>query len=318
MVAPIKFAAFITTAILLSTIAAICFPPEGMGRYLPAEEMGVRTCAYEQGGIIRGPRAKKKIALIFTGGDFADGGGLIRRVLVRKQIRANFFFTGDFFRVPVNKELITGLIADGHYIGPHSDKHLLYCSWENRDRLLVQKEEFTGDIADNFKVMEKFGVSRQEARYFIPPYEWYNRKIVSWVEEIGLILINFTPGTGSNADYTTPSMPEYMSSERIFNSILAYERSDPDGLNGFLLLLHIGTHPDREDRFYYRLEELIDRLRYLGYGFVRVDEMLADCSPQERTEYMAPSKPFSRMRQAFLPFFRSFASSLRSWPLRAR
>ncbi len=217
------------------------------------------------------------MALMFTGGDFADGGGLIRRVLSRRQIRANFFFTGDFFRSPANKELITGLIADGHYIGPHSDKHLLYCSWEARDRLLVQKKEFTGDIANNFKEMEKFGIDSQEARYFIPPYEWYNERIVAWAKEMGLILINFTPGTGSNADYTTPSMPEYRPSEWIFNSILDYERSDTNGLNGFLLLLHIGTHPDREDKLYFRLEELVDRLSSLGYAFLKVDELLADC-----------------------------------------
>jgi endoglucanase len=272
-----KFPAFTATAILLSTIAAFCFFPEEMDRYPQAAELSVRTCAYEQGGIIRGPRAEKSIALIFTGGDFADGGGLIRRVLARKRVKASFFFTGDFFRFPANEDLITGLIADGHYIGPHSDKHLLYCSWEDRDRLLVQKKEFTGDIADNYREMEKFGISRQEARYFIPPYEWYNERIVAWAEEMGLILINYTPGTGSNADYTTPDMAEYRSSERIFDSIMAYEKSDPDGLNGFLLLLHIGTHPDRKDKFYYRLEELIGRLSSLDYVFVKVNELLVDC-----------------------------------------
>lgn len=67
-------------------------------------------------------------------------------------------------------------------------------------------------------------------------------------------------------------MAGYRSSERIFDSIMAYEKSDPDGMNGFLLLLHIGTHPDRKDKFYYRLEELIDRLSFLDYVFLKVDE----------------------------------------------
>jgi hypothetical protein len=43
--------------------------------------------------------------------------------------------------------------------------------------------------------------------------------------------------------------------------------SNPTGLNGFYLLLHIGTHPDRNDKFYYRLEELIGELRKRGYRF---------------------------------------------------
>lgn len=273
--------------ILLSAMAASCALPVGLNREVQAVERSVLTCAFDQGGIIRGPTSGKSISLIFTGGDYADGGTVIRRVLAKEGIRANFFFTGDFYRSPPNENLIRGLIADGHYLGAHSDKHLLYCSWENRDRLLVTKDEFLSDIQSNYREMEKFGLSREESRYFIPPYEWYNEKIVLWAEEIGLILINFTPGTGSNADYTTPSMPEYKSSERILNGILEYEKSDPQGLKGFLLLLHIGTHPERVDKFYHKLEELILHLRYLGYGFVRVDEMLADCSPQERTGYMA-------------------------------
>ena len=248
-----------------------------MNRDIQVSDRSIQTCAFEQGGIIRGLRSQKKIALIFTGGDYADGGSVVRNVLARKRMKASFFLTGDFYRNPSNERLVSSLIADGHYLGPHSDKHLLYCSWENRDRLLVKKQEFVSDIRDNYREMEKFGINGKEARYFVPPYEWYNKKIVSWAEEIGLILINFTPGTGSNVDYTTPSMPEYKSSERIYKSIITYEKSDPNGLNGFLLLLHIGTHPDREDKFYHRLDDLIDHLRSLGYEFSRVDEMLADC-----------------------------------------
>jgi peptidoglycan/xylan/chitin deacetylase (PgdA/CDA1 family) len=274
---PDKFSAFIATFILFSAAVSFCALPAGMNWNIQAAERSVLTCAFEEGGIIRGPTSEKKIALIFTGGDYADGGKVIRSVLARTRIKASFFFTGVFYRKPSNESLISKFVADGHYLGPHSDKHLLYCSWENRDSLLVNKQDFVSDIRNNYREMEKFGIKRKEARYFVPPYEWYNEKIVGWAEEIGLTLINFTPGTGSNADYTTLSMPNYRSSEWIYNSIVEYEKSDPNGLNGFLLLLHIGTHPDREDKFYNRLEGLIDFLKSSGYGFLRVDEMLADC-----------------------------------------
>lgn len=231
---------------------------------------------YDQGGIVRGDVARKQIALVFTGHEFADGGELIRDVLKKKGAHASFFFTGDFYRNPANTSLIKGLREGGHYLGAHSDRHLLYCSWENRDQLLVTKEEFTSDILHNYEAMDAFGIAKENAPYFIPPYEWYNAAIVGWTKELGLVLFNFAPGTLSNADYTTPDMANYRSSTRIYQSILDCEKSDPHGLNGFILLVHIGTHPDRTDKFYGRLEELLTELGGRGYRFVRIDELIKD------------------------------------------
>jgi hypothetical protein len=83
----------------------------------------------------------------------------------------------------------------------------------------------------------------------------------------GVSLINFTPGTTSNADYTTPSMPNYRSSEEIYNRILHFEQES--GLNGFHLLIHPGTSSERKDKFYHRLPELIEELEGRGYSFGR-------------------------------------------------
>ncbi|MFZ2053062.1 MAG: polysaccharide deacetylase family protein [Candidatus Aminicenantales bacterium] len=228
----------------------------------------------DQGGIVRGDVSEKKIALVFTGHEFADGGGLISDVLKRKKARASFFFTGDFYREEANAALIKSLREDGHYLGPHSDRHLLYCSWENREQLLVTKEEFSDDILRNYQAMEAFSVSKEGTPFFIPPYEWYNKDIVNWAKDLGLILCNFTAGTLSNADYTTPDMSNYQSSSRIYQSIFDREKTDPHGLNGFILLVHIGTHPDREDKFYRRLEELLSGLQARGYRFVGIDDLL--------------------------------------------
>lgn len=239
-----------------------------------SQEKQTEKYTLDHGAIIRGDAGEKRMALVFTGHEFSDGGELIREVLKRKNAIASFFFTGDFYREPTNTDLISHLIEDGHYLGPHSDKHLLYCSWEKREELLVSEKEFTSDILRNYKAMESFGVVEESAPYFIPPYEWHNETIVTWAKELGLILINFTPGTASNADYTTPSMPDYKSSEEIYKSIIDYEKSPPHGLNGFILLIHIGTHPDRKDKFYRRLDELLEYLQKKGYAFVGADDLL--------------------------------------------
>ena len=87
-------------------------------------------------------------------------------------------------------------------------------------------------------------------------------------------MINYTPGTRSNADYTGEADKNFVSSKTIYESVVAKEREDPNGLNGFLLLLHVGSGPGRQDKFHKRFGELLDYLAGKGYEFVRVDELL--------------------------------------------
>jgi hypothetical protein len=85
-----------------------------------------------------------------------------------------------------------------------------------------------------------------------------------------LKLINFTPGTSSNADYTTPELKNYLGSDSIVSRILRYESSHDRGLNGFILLSHIGTSPLRTDKFYDKLDGLIAELKKRGYRFQKL------------------------------------------------
>lgn len=239
----------------------------------PFAEGNCRHCTYSYGAIIRGDTSRRALTLVFTGDEFADGGDTIRAMLRRAGVPAAFFFTGNFYRNPEFAPLIRGLHQDGHYLGAHSDRHLLYCSWEDRDRLLVSREEFLADLAANYREMERFGIKKGDAPFFLPPFEWYNDSIATWTTGYGLQLVNFTPGTRSNADYTTPEMTNYRDSETIYQSILNYEEKDPYGLNGFLLLIHIGTDPARADKLYWRLETLVQELQEKGYAFVPLKEM---------------------------------------------
>ena len=103
----------------------------------------------------------------------------------------------------------------------------------------------------------------------MPPYEWYNQEIAAQVQLWGFELINFTPGTSSNADYTTPEMKNYLSTDSILSRIYKFERESPNGLNGFHLLIHVGTDPKRTDKLYKKLPELIQTLKLKGYRFAR-------------------------------------------------
>ena len=227
-----------------------------------------------RGAIIRGDSTRKKIALVFTGHEFAEGGSFIEECLDAARIRASFFFTGDFYRNKSFQPLVRKLNKEGHYLGAHSDRHLLYCDWNKRDSLLVSRTQFRFDLADNYTAMARLGIPVKQSVYFLPPYEWYNDSIAAWTKELGLQLINFTPGTRSAADYTTDHDRAYRSNEEIWQSIWRFEEGSPSGLNGFILLLHIGAGPDRTQKFFHQLPELIRILKAKGYQFQRVDEML--------------------------------------------
>ena len=214
------------------------------------------------GAVVRSDTSKAKVYLCFTGHDFDEGFGHVMGVLRAQNIRASFFLTGDFIRS--HAVLMRSLIEDGHYIGAHSDKHLLYCDWEKRDSLLHSTEEIRIDISDNLKALKEFGL---KPKYFMPPYEWYNKKVVEIAAEMGQTVVNFTPGTRSNADYTSPEMKNYMSSDVIMKSIYKYLSSK--NMNGFHLLIHPGTSTKRKDKFYLHLEKLIDYLQENNYQFER-------------------------------------------------
>lgn len=227
------------------------------------------------GGIIRGDTTVKKIALVFTGDEFADGGNFIANTLKQKKIKGSFFLTGNFYRNPRFKNIIRALKKNGNYLGSHSDKHLLYCDWTKRDSLLVTKKEFMDDISNAYDEMKRWGITKEKAPYFLPPYEWYNKAVSGWAAEAGLQLVNFTPGTRSNADYTFPSMGNrYVDSRTVYHSIIDYEVRSDSGLNGFILLSHIGTDPQRTDKFYKYLPSLIDELKAKGYRFVTIADLL--------------------------------------------
>ena len=193
----------------------------------------------------------------------------------QQNIKASFFFTGGFYRNPQFWPIIKQLKNDGHYLGAHSDEHLLYCDWNDRKKLLVSKDSFKVDLLNNYAQMTMFNIERKNAQYFLPPYEWYNDSISRWTKQLGLELINYTPGTLSHADYTPLKDKNYRSAETIYNSIIDYEKSKPAGLNGFILLMHIGAGPGRTDKFYTRLSELIKYLKQKGYQFQTVDQLLS-------------------------------------------
>lgn len=222
---------------------------------------------YKYGGITLTNINKKQISLVFVGNEYSDGSKIILNTLKSHKIKASFFFTGNFYRNIKNKQIIQEIQKENYYLGAHSDKNLLYCSLQKRDSMLVNKNEFLNDLKANYLEMEKFGINKNQAPFFIPPKEWYNDVISQWCNEVGLQLVSVTPGLLSNTDNSTPEMRDnYYSSNEIYNNIDEIETNQ--GLNGYILVFHIGSDSRRRDKFYPRLNGLLNNLIKSGYEFV--------------------------------------------------
>lgn len=226
---------------------------------------------YVKGGIVRGDSTLPHLYLVFTADAEAEGMKHILKVLKKEKVNAGFFFTGNYFRNPANHKATKKLVKLNHYLGPHSNEHLLYCSWENRDSTLISSDSFQTDLRNNIGLIEAYKAI-PSAKIYIPPYEWWNDTIAKWSSDAGWGIVNFTPGIRTNTDYTTPDMANYRSSEWIMNSLKDFHTKKPSAFNGAIILVHAGTHPNRTDKFYHRLGEMIQWLKKEGFIFKNIVE----------------------------------------------
>lgn len=245
----------------MDVTASLMFYLSSMERYKGA---GTRD---KQGALVRFDSDKPTIYLVFPADRYFEGAQQILDVLKESDIKASFFLTGNCLRNKANSKTIKQIIAEGHYLGPHSDEHLLYVDWSNRDSLLVTRKQFKDDLLNNLKAIEGFGLNSKRIRWFLPPYEWYNSQIVDWSNDYGIDVLSFTPGTGTNADYTTPEMDNYRDNETLLSGLWSFEANDINGLNGIILLIHPGVHPDRNEKFYENLKFIIKEAGERGYQF---------------------------------------------------
>lgn len=210
---------------------------------------------------------------MFTGHDLSEGTAEVLASLKHNGIKGSFFLTGDYLRTPGFKPYVRQMLSDGHWISGHSDKHILVSDWGSRDVLLVKRDSFVADLKANLKALEGAGVKREQLSYYIPSYEWYNSETVDWAKAVGLNSVNYTPGIRTAADYTYPEMGgRYLSSTAILDNLWSYEARY--GLNGFLILIHMGTDDRRKDKLYHHLDDIISILKGKGYQLVDVPDLL--------------------------------------------
>lgn len=246
----------------------------GLVPYLAATEayakkhVALETVKDQEGAVVRINPESKDIYLVFTADSMFQGGESVLRSLKKAGIKASFFVTGNFLRMEEHKEVIGKIIKEGHYLGPHSDRHLLYASWTDRDSSYVTVDSLLQDMKANIAMLAGFGIADSAARWVIPPYEWYNAEQVDALNSAGFKVMNYTPGTATAADYTYPALDNYVPTYMLIDRLMQFEKVN--GLNGAVILIHPGVTYQRPDKLYSKLPELIKMLKKEGYSFKRL------------------------------------------------
>jgi len=255
----------ITTCFLW--VSFLCFAStEPVSSINDSSSMIVEKDSY--GATVRINTNRKAIHLIFSADETFEGALPILQILDDHHVKASFFLTGNCLREEKFEPVIREIIQKEHFVGAHSNKHLLYAPWDNRQQSLVTSDSLIADLRQNLLELEKYGIDISQVRYYLPPYEYYNKEHVNLIESLGQTVINFTQSLQTAADYTTPNMPNYKTSQELIDQLFVFEAEK--GLNGSIILIHPGTEKSRTDKLYLRLDEIILRLKEKGYIFERL------------------------------------------------
>lgn len=263
------------TASLVYLLAAQQNSAKNIVKSTANKNVSVAIPIKQMGAIIKSVNpSEPSVSLVFTGDEYGEGLPAIQQILAKEKVKAGFFFTGRFYTNKSFSNAIKGLVKDQHYLGAHSNDHLLYNDWTNRNKLLVSYDSFSTDLDKNYAAMENLGINTRKRKLFIPPYEWWNDSVAIWCNWKGLELFSFTPGTYTNADYTWPELGSNYKSNTTLMTQLKALVSIPGKLNGNILLIHVGTDPRRKEKLYNELPVIIQLLRKNGYNIKRIDELI--------------------------------------------
>jgi peptidoglycan/xylan/chitin deacetylase (PgdA/CDA1 family) len=227
----------------------------------------------------RGDKQRKRVALTFDGGAHVSEADKILDTLKSRNVKVTVFLTGYFIRkYPV---LVKRMAREGHVLGNHMDSHPHLTTWEqNRAHQTRPGVDRAFIVKELRKVEERYrSIGVNMAPLWRAPYGEQNRTINQWAESLGLKHVGWTQGPTWRTNLDTndwvvrPGDRGYFTPDEVIKKIMSFGTGTEYGLNGGIVLLHIGTLR-RQGRMVTKLGVLIDTLRTAGYDLVTVPEML--------------------------------------------
>ncbi|MDD5675571.1 MAG: polysaccharide deacetylase family protein [Chitinivibrionales bacterium] len=231
-----------------------------------------------------GTTARRLVALTFDGGSFDNAAAAILDTLKARQITVTIFASGEFInRYP---ELIRRMLAEGHEIGNHTEHHPHLTDYESShiQRTLpgVARDFLCRELAQANATFFRL-TGRQLMPLWRAPYGEINGRIASWAQECGYIHIGWRQGRSwrqnldSNDWIADENEKGYHSPQEVLQKILSVAHAAPDGINGGIILMHLGTERKDQSKQVHRiLGQLIDSLSALDYSIVPVSQLLRE------------------------------------------
>jgi DNA replication protein DnaD len=74
---------------------------------------------------------------------------------------------------------------------------------------------------------------------------------------------------------TNPDLPEYFPALLIKDRLLSFGQNEPAQANGSIIVIHLGSLRQQEDRLDPWLPEIINTFQQRGYRFVTISELMS-------------------------------------------
>ena len=209
-----------------------------------------RTAAAAPAVVLRrGATTAKLVALTFDAGSDAGSTDAILQTLARDRIRATFGLTGAWVRA--NPALARRVVADGHLVVNHTDRHLSFTGASTGTPPLTRSQRLAALRAADDALRAVVG--RGFGPWFRPPY---GDRDPSVDIDVGLA------GYRYDLMWTVDTLgwrgePPAGVVRRVMAALVP----------GAIVLMHVGSGSTDAAA----LPELVRQLRASGYGFVRAD-----------------------------------------------
>jgi len=241
---------------------------------------GPPTANYLANDLSRGSFERKQVALTFDGGSSDNAALQILDILKENDLQVTIFLTGGF--IQKFPEITKRFVQEGHEVGNHTWNHphlTTYAADKQNAALPNVTREFLHDqLLRTAKLFEEVTGSRM-APFWRAPYGEHNAEIRQWAAELGYRHVGWTKGRSWQESMDTmdwvadTTSKAYRPAEEILAHLLSMADEEISGLNGGIILTHLGSHRQDGDHFYTVLPRLIGGLREKNYALVKISEL---------------------------------------------
>ncbi len=231
----------------------------------------------------RGNKNKKMLSLTFDGDELANITEEILDTLKQYNIKTTMFLTGNYIRK--YPDLVTRIHNEGHEIGNHTQQHphlTLYSSSGRQETLPKVDFSFLYHQLQPVVKLYKNLIGENLKNFWRAPYGDHNPEIRKWASRLGFVHIGWTQGNSWSTGLDTndwiadSTFPGYHSAQEIKNKILNFGKNQETGINGGIILMHLGSQRQIPDRPHLILGEIIRNLEGKGHQFVTISRLLRE------------------------------------------